>query len=65
MPIDLKLARKNLPFVAYRAKPFGILCCDSRDMPTLAPTCVQIDTVDELQAESWQNLLDLENQFLH
>jgi hypothetical protein len=57
--------RQNLPAVAYRAKSLGISRCDGRDMPTVAPTFVPIATVGELQAESWQNPPDLENQFLH
>jgi hypothetical protein len=34
-------------------------------MPTVAPTIARIATVGELEAESWQNAPDLENQFLH
>jgi hypothetical protein len=67
--IDLKPApskiRQNLAAVAYPAKPFGISHCDGRDMPTVTPTFVQIATVGELEAESWQNPPDLENQLLH
>jgi hypothetical protein len=32
---------------------------------TVAPTIARIATVGELEAESWQNPPDLENQFLH
>jgi hypothetical protein len=57
MPIDLKPGcskiRKNLPVVAYPAKPLGISRCDdSRDMPTVAPTIVQMARVGELEAEA-------------
>jgi hypothetical protein len=51
--------------VAYRAKSLGKSRCDGRDMPTLAPTLARIATVGELEAESWKNPPDLENQFLH
>jgi hypothetical protein len=34
-------------------------------MPTVAPNIARIATVGELEAESWQNPPDLENQFLH
>jgi hypothetical protein len=57
--------RQNLPVVAYRAKSLGKSRCDGRDMPMVAPTIARIATVGELEAESWQNTLDLENQFLH
>jgi hypothetical protein len=67
--IDLKPApgkiRQNLLAVAYRAKPFGISHCNARNMPKVAPTFVRIVTVGELQAKSWQNPPNLENQFLH
>jgi hypothetical protein len=33
-------------------------------MPTVTPTIARIATVGELEAESWQNPPDLENQFL-
>jgi hypothetical protein len=39
--------------------------CDSRDMPTVAPTIARIATVGKVVAESWQNPLNLGNQFLH
>jgi hypothetical protein len=51
--------------VAYRAEFLGILRCDGHDMPMVTPTIAQIATVSKLEAESWQNLLDLKNQFLH
>jgi hypothetical protein len=55
-PTDLKQGRskicQNLPAVAYRAKPLGILRCDGHDMPTVAPTIVGMATVGELEAES-------------
>jgi hypothetical protein len=34
-------------------------------MPMVTPTIVQMATLCELEAGSWQNLLNLENQFLH
>jgi hypothetical protein len=34
-------------------------------MPTVAQTIARIATIGELEAESWQNKPDLENQFLH
>jgi hypothetical protein len=68
MPMASKLGcskiRQNLPAVAYWAKSLGISRCDGCDMPTVATTIVRIATVSKL-AESWQNLLDMENQFLH
>jgi hypothetical protein len=57
--------RQNLPAVAYRAKSLGKSHCDSRDMPTVAPTIARIATVSKVEAESWQNPLNLDNQFLH
>jgi hypothetical protein len=36
---------QNLPAVAYQAKFLGILRCDGRDMPMVAPTIEQIATV--------------------
>jgi hypothetical protein len=44
---------------------FLLSICDGRDMPTIAPTILRFATVGELEAESWQNRPDLENQFLH
>jgi hypothetical protein len=46
-------------------KFLGISRCDSRDMPTVAPTIAQIAKVGELEAEVWQNPPGLENQFLN
>jgi hypothetical protein len=57
--------RQNLLAVAYRAKSIDKSCFDSRDMPMVAPTIVHIATVREVAAESWQNLPNLDNQFLH
>jgi hypothetical protein len=37
----------------------------TRDMPTVAPTIARIATVGKVEAESWQNPLNLDNQFLH
>jgi hypothetical protein len=68
-PTDLKPGcskiRQNLPAVAYGAKPLGISRCDGCYMPMVAPTIMRIATVGESEAESEQNLLDLENQFSH
>jgi hypothetical protein len=49
---------QNLPAVAYRAKSHGKLHCDSRDMATVA-------TVNKVEAKSWQNLPNLDNQLLY
>jgi hypothetical protein len=57
--------RQNLLAVAYRAKYLGKSSCDGRDMPTVTPTIARIATVGEVEAESWQNLPNLDNQFLH
>jgi hypothetical protein len=57
--------RQNLPAVVYRAKSVGKSRCDIRDMPTVAPTIARIATVGEVEAESWQNPPNLDNQFLH
>jgi hypothetical protein len=57
--------RQNLPAVAYRAKSLGKSHCDGRDFATVAPTIAQITTVGKVEAESWQNWLNLDNQFLH
>jgi hypothetical protein len=42
VPIDLKAGpskiRRNLPALAYRAKPLGISRCDGRYMPMVART---------------------------
>jgi hypothetical protein len=43
----------------------GISRCDGRDMPTVTPTIPQIATVVKIEAESWQNPPNLDNQFLH
>jgi hypothetical protein len=56
---------KNLPAVAYRAKSLGKSCCDCCDMPTVSPTTAQIATIRKVEAESWQNPPNLDNQFLH
>jgi hypothetical protein len=60
---------KNLPAVAYRAKPFGptvgISRISQRDMPTVGPTIARSATVGKLDAESKQNPPDLVNQFSH
>jgi hypothetical protein len=55
--------RQNLTAVAYRAKSLGKLRCDSCDMPMVAATIAGIATVGKVEAESWQNLLNLDNQF--
>jgi hypothetical protein len=64
-----KKIRQNLPAVAYRGKPLGptvgISRTAQRDMPTIGQTIVRSATVGKLDAESWQNPLDLENQLLH
>jgi hypothetical protein len=56
MPMDLKPGRSkiglNLLAVAYRAKLLGISHCDDGNMPTVAPTIVQMATVGKLEAES-------------
>jgi hypothetical protein len=39
--------------------------CDGCDMPMVNPTIVRIVTVGKVEAESWQNPPNLENQFLH
>jgi hypothetical protein len=69
MPIYYKQGRskirQNLPAVSYQAKFLGISLCHGCDMPTVAPAIAEIATVSKLEAESWQNLPDLENQFLH
>jgi hypothetical protein len=57
--------RKNLLAVAYRAKSLGKLRCDGCDMPMVSPTIAQIATVGKVDAESWQNPPNLDNQFLH
>jgi hypothetical protein len=56
---------QNLLAVAYRANSLGKSCCDFCDMPTIAPTIARIATVGKVEAESWQNLPNLDNQFLH
>jgi hypothetical protein len=56
---------QNLPAVAYLAKFLGKLRCDGCDMPMVALTIERIATVGKVEAESWQNLLNLDNQFLH
>jgi hypothetical protein len=55
----------NLPAVAYQAKSLGKSHCDGSDMPTVVPTIAQIATVGKIDAKSWQNLPNLDNQFLH
>jgi hypothetical protein len=57
--------RQNLLAVAYLAKSLGKSRCDGHDMPMVAPTIVRIATVREIEAESWQNPQNLDNQFLH
>jgi hypothetical protein len=56
MPTDLKPGgckiRQNLPAVEIRARPLNKSHCDGHDMPTVAPTIVQMVTVGELEAES-------------
>jgi hypothetical protein len=47
------------------AKSLGKSRCDVRDMPTVAPTIARISNGGELEAELWQNMRDLENQFLY
>jgi hypothetical protein len=56
---------KNLPAVAYRAKALGKSHGDGRDMPKVAPTITRIATVGKVEAESWQNPQNLDNQFSH
>jgi hypothetical protein len=58
-------SRQNLLAVAYHAKSLGKSCCDGRNMPMVAPTIVRIATVGKVEAESWQNPVNLDNQFLH
>jgi hypothetical protein len=64
-----KKIRKNLPAVAYCGKPLGqtigISRMSQRDLPTVSQTIVRSATVVKLEAESWQNPPDLENQLLH
>jgi hypothetical protein len=64
-----KKIRQNLPAVAYPGKPLGatvgISRTSQRDMPTVGQTIARSATVGKLETESWQNLLDLENQLLH
>jgi hypothetical protein len=64
-----KKIRQNLPAVAYRRKPLwptvGISRMSQRDMPTVGQTIARSATVGKLEAESWQNPPDLENQLLH
>jgi hypothetical protein len=56
MPTDLKPGRnkihQNWSAVAYRAKPLGILRCDSQYMSTVTPIIVRMATVGELEAKS-------------
>jgi hypothetical protein len=61
---DIKI-HQNLPAVAYRAKSLGKSLCDIPDMPTVAPTIARIATVGKVEAKSWQNSPNLDNQFLH
>jgi hypothetical protein len=67
MPIDKEPGcskiRQNLPAVAYPAKILGISRCDGPDMPMVTPNIERIATVVEINAESWQNPLNLEKQF--
>jgi hypothetical protein len=56
---------QNPPAVAYQAKSLGKSRCDVCDMPTVVQTIARIATVGEVEAESWQNLPNLDNQFLH
>jgi hypothetical protein len=60
---------QNLLAVAYRGKPLGptvgISQTSQRDMPTVSQAIARSSTVGKLEAESWQNLPDLENQLLH
>jgi hypothetical protein len=64
-----KKVRQNLPDVAYRGKPLeptvGISRTSQRDMPTVDQTIARSATIGKLEAESWQNPPDLENQHLH
>jgi hypothetical protein len=60
-----KKTRQNLPAVAYWAKSLCKSGCDGRDMLTVAPTIARIATAGKVEAESWQNPPNLDNQFLH
>jgi hypothetical protein len=64
-----KKIRQNLPAVAYRGKPLvpsiDISRTSQHDMPTVGQTIPRSATVSKLEAESWQNPPDLENQLLH
>jgi hypothetical protein len=64
-----KKIRQNLPAVAYREKPLGqtvgISQTSQCDMPTVGQTIARSATVGKLEAESWQNPPDLENELLH
>jgi hypothetical protein len=54
MPKDMKPGcskiHQNLSAVAYQAKILGISRCDGCDIPTVAPTIVQMATVGQLEA---------------
>jgi hypothetical protein len=64
-----KKIRQNLPAVAYRGEALGptvgISRTSPRDMPTVGQTIARSATVGKLEAESWQNPPDRENQLLH
>jgi hypothetical protein len=60
-----KKIRQNLPAVAYCGKPLGPTVGISRTSQCDMPTIAQSATVGKLEAELWQNPLDLENQLLH
>jgi hypothetical protein len=57
--------RQNLLAVAYQKKSLGKSYCDGSNMPTVVPTIARIATVGIVEAESWQNPPNLDNQFLH
>jgi hypothetical protein len=64
-----KKTRQNLLAVTYQAKPLGptdgITRTSQLDMPTVGPTIARSATVGKLDAELYQYLPDLVNQFSH
>jgi hypothetical protein len=64
-----KKIHQNLPAVAYSGKPFGLTVgisrTSQRDMTMVVQTIALSATVGKLEAKSWQNPPDLENQLLH
>jgi hypothetical protein len=56
---------QNLPAVANWAKSLGKSRYDSHGMPMVAPTIARIATVSKIEAKSWQNPPNLDNQFFH